>query len=175
MPYKAKFQAYGGTAPYNWSLAGGYLPAGLALEQDGVLRGIPSASGTFKVKLQVADAAARSATSDIELLVQPRVSVATTNLPSGSVGAAYSQALACSNGTPDYTGGQASGCRWIVVSGSLPPGLTLNSGTISGDPDVGGVFKFTVQAIDAVNNSATQDLSIAIGAGDGAKHAVPPR
>ena len=174
MPYKAKFQAYGGTAPYNWSLAAGYLPAGLTLGQDGVLRGIPSAPGTFNVKLQVADAVAGSAISDIELLVQPPVSVATTTLPNGLTGAAYSQALACTNGAPDYTGGQASGCRWIVASGSLPPGLTLHAETISGNPTASGVFTFTVQAIDGVNNSATRDLSIAIGAGDEAKHAPPP-
>src|SRR5450631_4148652 len=52
-------------------------------------------------------------------------------LPSAKVGVAYSQQLTATGGTGTYI--------WSVVSGSLPPGLTLsNSGLLSGTA-TGGV------------------------------------
>jgi hypothetical protein len=88
------------------------------------------------------------------------LSVATTSLPNGTVGTAYSQSL--------LTGGGVSPFTWIVVSGSgsLPSGLALSSsGVISGTPSAAGTFHFTVQATDAGGRTATGALSILIGGG----------
>jgi len=58
-------------------------------------------------------------------------------LPSGTVGAAYSQVL-----TATYGG---SGVTWGLASGSLPGGLTLSGGgAISGTPTAAGTFNFVV-------------------------------
>ena len=71
------------------------------------------------------------------------LSVTTTSLTGATLGSAYQQTLAAAGGTTPDT--------WSVSSGSLPPGLSLDAsaGTISGTPDVGGTFTFTVRATDS--------------------------
>ena len=84
--------------------------------------------------------------------------VTTTSLPAGTECQAYpSTTLAATSGTPPYT--------WSVISGSLPPGLTLSTGgAITGTPLLDGTFPFTVQVADSSSPpmTATQALSIAI-------------
>jgi hypothetical protein len=81
------------------------------------------------------------------------------DLPDGTIGTPYSATLAASGGTPPYT--------WSLASGSLPPGLTLNSsGTIAGTPSGVGVFNASFQVKDAagvpqVEISAVLNLTIA--------------
>jgi uncharacterized protein (TIGR03118 family) len=90
--------------------------------------------------------------------------VAITNapsLPSATIGTAYTQALTPAGGTPPYS-------TWTVSNGSLPPGLSLSSGTgmLSGTPtSVGGTFSFTV---------TTKDSSGAIGTGSFQMTVQPP-
>jgi hypothetical protein len=73
------------------------------------------------------------------------------------LGTPYSQTLAAAGGTPPYT--------WSVASGSLPGGLTLNSGgAIAGTPQAAGAFNFTVQVIDSKQASATASLTLGIAA-----------
>lgn len=58
------------------------------------------------------------------------------------VGVPYSSSLRAHDGRPPYT--------FSILSGSLPPGLTLNgsSGAITGTPTTAGTFTFTGQATD---------------------------
>lgn len=82
----------------------------------------------------------------------------TTNatLPAAAVGFAYSQPLAVSGGMAPY--------NWTVISGALPPGLSLSSsGTISGTPTATGPLSFTVNVTDSASNSATQTFSLTVG------------
>jgi Putative Ig domain len=85
------------------------------------------------------------------------VCVTTTAEHTGFVGTPYSTALSAVGGTPPYS--------WSLVSGSLPPGLTLSTtGTISGTPTALGSFAFTVKATDSVGGTSTQALTITISA-----------
>jgi len=88
------------------------------------------------------------------------LNITTSTLPSGIVGTAYSQTLTAVGGTPPYS-------NWVLSSGMMPPGLTLNAstGTISGVPTAAGgsPFNFGVIVKDSTGaNSAPQTLSIAI-------------
>src|SRR5690348_15694793 len=68
----------------------------------------------------------------------PAVTVTTTSLPDGSFGSPYFATLNAINGTPPYT--------FAVSSGTLPPGVSLISGTISGTPtQTGTSASFTFQ------------------------------
>jgi hypothetical protein len=87
------------------------------------------------------------------------LTVTTTSLPAATGGQPYSASLAAVNGVTPYS--------WSVSSGSLPPGLTLNSSTgqISGTPDVAGTYSFTVTVTDSRRPAMTdtsQPLSISV-------------
>ena len=85
------------------------------------------------------------------------LSITTTSVPDGTARTPYSQALASSGGFGART--------WTVSAGSLPAGLTLSSGgVISGTPTSGGTSAFTVRAVDAVGNVATQPLQLSVTA-----------
>jgi len=54
--YKGTVKASLGKAPYTWALIGGSLPAGLGLDTAaGVVSGVPAATGSFELTLQVTD------------------------------------------------------------------------------------------------------------------------
>jgi hypothetical protein len=86
--------------------------------------------------------------------------ITVTSLPTGYVGKGYSILTTAA-------GGSGSGYTWSVVSGNLPPGLTLpSSGTpssyIAGVPTSTGSFSFTVQVQDSALNTATQAYVVQI-------------
>jgi serine protease len=86
----------------------------------------------------------------------PQPTVTTTSLDGGQVGVAYSQALEATGGTPPYA--------WSLDSGSLPAGLSLDSGSgaITGTPTSSGTASFTAKVTDSLAQSDTQGLSIAV-------------
>jgi len=143
--YSQTLTATGGTAPYTWSLASGSLPQGMNLSSSGVLGGTPTAGGSFNFTIRVTDssAAPQSTQKAFSLTVIVPVSITTgSTLPSGVVGAAYSQTLIATGGTGPYS--------WSLASGSLPQGLNLSSsGVISGTPSAEGSFNFTIRVTDS--------------------------
>ncbi len=62
-------------------------------------------------------------------------------LPSATVGAAYTQALAASGGAAPYS--------YALVAGALPSGLSISSGMILGTPTTAGTFLATIQVTDS--------------------------
>jgi len=83
------------------------------------------------------------------------VVVAPTSLPDGTVDAPYNQAITASGGTGPYS--------FVVTIGSLPAGLSLDSGgLLSGTPTAAGIYPFTVQATDTGSGTATQSYSLSI-------------
>ncbi len=80
--------------------------------------------------------------------------ITTTSLASGTVGAAYSQALTATGDAP---------VTWSIAVGSLPDGLSLNAATgeISGTPTTAGDFNVIVKATNGAGDD-TKALSINI-------------
>jgi hypothetical protein len=88
------------------------------------------------------------------------ITIDPATLPAGVVGNVYSQTLTASGGTEPFA--------FTVVSGALPPGMALwSSGVLSGTPTSGGVYTFTVQAVDSFPGlpfSAQQPYTLTINA-----------
>ena len=164
----ATLQATGGITPYSWAVTTGSLPAGLTLNgATGVISGTPTASGTSNFTVTVTDSetpTAKTATANLSIVVNPALSVTTTTLPAGVIGAVYPGAtLAAAGGITPYT--------WSITVGSLPAGLSLNTstGAISGTPagTFTGTVNFTVTVSDSespTKQTASANLSIAISA-----------
>ncbi|HEY6291340.1 MAG TPA: putative Ig domain-containing protein [Terriglobia bacterium] len=90
------------------------------------------------------------------ILSQTAITIITDNLHLGYLQQPYNAILTASGGTPPYT--------WKITSGSLPSGLSLNSGTgqISGTATRSGTFVLTLTATDKNNRSALRSLTLTI-------------
>jgi hypothetical protein len=62
------------------------------------------------------------------------------------------------------TGGVAS-YSWSLWSGTLPPGLAISAGTITGTPTAAGTYTFRVLAVDGVGNMAYSPLYTVVVSG----------
>jgi hypothetical protein len=80
--YFQQFQAAGGTAPYQWTAAAGVLPAGLSLSDAGILSGIPTATGSNNVLINVTDARGTTISQAFAIAVfPPPGSLSISNVP----------------------------------------------------------------------------------------------
>jgi hypothetical protein len=126
--YDFSATAAGGTTPYTFSAILGTVPAGTNLNSaSGEISGTPTTGGTSSFTLQVQDSSTPIQTATVKLSVQIKdaLSITTTNLPTGTVGASYSFKVAATGGFPPYT---------FAASG-LPAGLVMSTdGTIKGVP-----------------------------------------
>ena len=73
-PYTSTLVATGGTAPFTWTLFGGALPTGLALDAaTGVVSGTPVApAGNFNATFSVTDSAGQTATGSVLFAIHTR-------------------------------------------------------------------------------------------------------
>ncbi|MFN7976421.1 MAG: SBBP repeat-containing protein [Acidobacteriota bacterium] len=86
------------------------------------------------------------------------IALAPASLPSGTVGAPYSQTITGSGGSAPYT--------YAVTAGALPPGLSLSaSGVIFGTPASTGSYGFTVTATDSQSCTGQSPYALSIGGG----------
>lgn len=131
--YEAALFATGGSRPYKWRLAADSvrLPGNLSLGEDGVIRGIPQASGNFVLNVEVVDGVGTIERLRTALVIRARELdiTSTSPLPPATAGSPYSYRLTASGGT-------GASYLWSVVEGVLPDGLILNAqtGEISGMP-----------------------------------------
>jgi len=151
--YNYSLLATGGAPPYRWSYSG-TLPAGMSLSAGGTLGGAPESAGTFAVTVRVTDSVGVTVSRDFTLCIIDTLSITTPDtLPSGTVGAPFSQSLEARGGAAPY--------RWSLLSGTLPPGLGLaGTGTVAGTPATSGTWQFKVAVTDAAGAQAAQLMSI---------------
>jgi len=157
LAYNQTLSATGGLPPYSWLVISGGMPDGLTLDSStGVISGIPTATGTYNFTARVTDANASMSDKALSITVYEPLSITTSFLPSGTIGVPYGESLSATGGLPPYS--------WSIVSGSLPPGLALNSSTgeISGTPTAAGTYNFTAQVSDLNANTVVKALSIII-------------
>ncbi|MDZ4288289.1 MAG: S8 family serine peptidase [Prosthecobacter sp.] len=84
----------------------------------------------------------------------PTITTATP-LTGGAVSSAYSASFTATGGTAPYT--------WSLLSGTLPPGLTLSSqGLLAGTPTTPGASTFAVRVTDSVNATSGKMITLNI-------------
>jgi hypothetical protein len=149
VPFGGFFTATGGVAPYTFTLASGTMPAGLTLNANGTVTGTPTTAETRTINVQARDFVGntrppRPFTLTIGL---PTLTLTPTSVPNGTLNTAYTATFT--------TTGTAGPFAYSVVSGNLPPGLTLgiNNGILSGTPTTLGGYAFTVEVVDTTNTN----------------------
>jgi large repetitive protein len=163
--YSQSVAVTGGLAPLTYSVSVGSLPAGLSLNSStGAISGTPAGpNGTASFTIKVVDSSnpVQSTTQALSIAVNlpAAPAITTLSLPGVVEFANYNQTIAATGGLTPLT--------YSVSVGSLPAGLSLNSGTgaITGAPTgPNGAASFTIKVTDKSNpvQSATQALSIAV-------------
>ena len=155
--YSQFVTASGGTAPYNYTISSGLLPAGLSLNSStGEISGTPTATGSSSFDISVTDAfgcgVVQSYTLDVNC---PTITLSPATLPNGVTTILYNQTVIASGG---------SGTITYSFTGTLPNGVTLNTatGVLNGTPTVTGTFNFTITATDALGCTGSQSYSVTI-------------
>ena len=157
--YSTTLTASGGQSPYQWRLVDGTLPLGLVLTSAGTISGTPAEALTAPLVIKVTDNTGAISTGAFLLqIIDPNMPSinATAPRPPGTVGVGYGSGLTAAGGHPPYT--------WAIVTGTLPPGLSLDAqgGLVSGTPTKPGNFPFTAQVTDTDRVSATQNFAIVV-------------
>jgi Putative Ig domain len=174
-PYSISLQAMGGTAPLFWSVTGGQLPAGLALGAGGVLSGTPTVANPALTAffVQVQDSGSPSQSKSLALTIRVPgplvISPASGALPDALANVPYNTALTTTGGIGPIT--------WSVISGSLPPGISLRAaGVVSGTSSAVGNYAFTVQSVDsgAPQQKAPASYTLTVASSFAVSFAVQP-
>jgi 6-phosphogluconolactonase (cycloisomerase 2 family) len=148
-PYNNSLPLVGGTAPYTITLTMGTLPAGLVFTPasstfpTGQISGTTTVVGNYTLTFQATDSSVppQSTTGTLTLGVTTPLTITTTTLPNGSLGASYSAAISTTGGIGTVT--------FVPPSGARPPGVTIGyQGVLSGIPTSTGTFAFTVLGFD---------------------------
>jgi large repetitive protein len=181
-PYSFTFHGAAGCGPalpYQYRMLEGSLPPGLSLSKSGTISGVPTQAGDYSFWVELSDENPPSASWCVPSTAQRQFTIhiqAGINLqqnalnPKGAfLGAPYSFQLTTDN--------PAAATSWSVISGALPPGITLNSsnGLLSGTPTAAGDYTFKIKVSDGGglrSDSETYSLSIVQELKIGTVHSV---
>jgi hypothetical protein len=146
------------TGAFTVAVAAGALPDGLTMSTSGLITGTPTVAGTFTYTATITDTVGTGEVAcSITIAESSSLGLGCASPPAGVVGVEYLHRFPVSGGIPPYT--------FAIISGSLPPGLTLDSlrGEVSGTPTLAGDFEFTVQVSDDFGSTAgTCDIVITV-------------
>ncbi len=148
--------ASGGTEPYVWTLTS-TAPAGLALNADGTLCGVPTQAGSYAVGVQVKDAGGLidSSIFVVKIGASNAFVITSVGLPNGEPGIGYGAQL--------QVNGAIEAVVWRMELGTLPEGLTLSEqGLIEGVPTQVQTTAFVVSVQDGQGQFTRRPMAIQI-------------
>jgi hypothetical protein len=172
--YSRQFTVAGGTGPYTFTMrpvgaSQDMVPPPLTLSPAGLLSGTPTSTGNYAFFLEAKDALNRTFARRYTLFVTNASGLFVTNFnqadsPIGVGRRSLTLGLSVlnANGSQSFPPGTYT---WSLVSGSLPPGVSLLTGDLyanadqtilGGQPMAPGLFVFTLRAtqVGTPSNSA---------------------
>lgn len=168
-PYSVNLAASGGTGPYTFRpLTGSDLPPGVTLSSSGVLSGVPTMPGYFKIELTAEDAAGNSSALVKAMVVEksgtvqgiginPADPVAITYTIGGPAPGPIPITTSATSGTLPYTA-FASGIPGLSLSGT--GGTATGSLNLNYDP--ASAVAGTYAGVLAVSSPASANLVTAV-------------
>ena len=141
--YSQALGATGGNPPYTFAQTGGSLPPGLSFSGN-TISGTPDQAGAYSVTFTVTDNGGVTGTKSYPLTV-PVPTITIAPLANANLNTPYNQALSASGALAPYSFS-------LYSSDTLPAGLSLNNGVISGTPTALGTHNFRIEAVDSSPN-----------------------
>lgn len=162
--YTNALSVTGGQPPYFWIkefppgvYGSDYIFDGISIDHNtGVISGTPTAwNESYPLTIKVTDSRNLVATKNFIFVVHPALSITNSTLPDSFFNNPYNQTLVATGGKPPYK-------DWIISSGSLPSGLSLdrNSGALNGTTSSFGNYTFNVKVSDSLNASVEKSFAI---------------
>jgi hypothetical protein len=154
-------KATGGSETYSaWAVAPETpLPAGLTLNAaTGAITGIPTAAGTFLVKLTVTDSETRTKTVDVSLVIAPKLAIRTAKLRAAKAGKPYQATLRSLGGVGAVT------WKLVRVRPVAAVRLDRSTGTLTWTPRVGRIYTLVFRAQDELKATADATLTLDVKA-----------
>lgn len=154
--YQTQLEATGGGTPFSWSLISGTLPAGLTLNNSGLISGTPTTPGLSNFTVEVKDSGNlhQTVTKQLSLTIDPvqTLTIPPPQLPDGTVNVAYQANVTATGGIPPYS--------W-AASSLLPPKLILSlAGDIYGTPSEEGTYQIGLMVKDSANPPDTATVTL---------------
>jgi hypothetical protein len=145
----------------SWSISSGTLPPGLSINAStGLISGTPTTAGTYDFTVYAkVNADTRSDTKALQIVVRDPL-VVTARAPFiarralTEVGVPFTATITASGGFGTYT--------WSVTTGTVPPGLELVDGQITGTPTTAGSYAFIASVTDQEGRKASYTARIVV-------------
>lgn len=155
--YNQVISQTGGMGTFTYTVTNGSLPPGLTLNTNGTISGMPLTAGTYTFTVTGTNTPCSGSAVYTIVIGCPTITLSPANPPNGTAGTAYNQVIT-------QTGGGNGTYTYILTTGSLPTGLTLNTnGTISGTPSAAGTYTFSITATGTQSGcSVTQSFTVVI-------------
>jgi uncharacterized protein (TIGR03437 family) len=149
-PYSAQVNASGGQPPYYFYFdETSNIPPGLSISESGLISGIPTQIGSYRVTVVVYDTNEDSVTRRYTIIIgDPLRFLTPVDLPPATAGMGYFQTINATGGVPPYT---------FSFSDLPPQGFTLTAGGIlEGTPNTAGTLPVPIQVADSQGTIAEQ-------------------
>lgn len=158
--YSATLAAKGGTAPLSWSLTAGALPAGLALADNGLISGTPTASVAGTPLTFTVSSASDKQQKTAKLMLNISPANISVSVSPARLGLAVTQTVTFTPTTNDY-----GGIKWSIspAGGSFSSATSLSGTAVTfAAPSTAGVYTITATSV----TDSAQQAVVTVGITD---------
>jgi hypothetical protein len=151
-PYSFQLTALNSVPPVtSTNLDGGFMPSGVTLNSTGLLSGTPTEAGNFTQPFVMTDSTGKTLASAGTIFVysagRPVGVNTSTSVTARSATTGNPYAFNLNDMIAPGTG--RAPFVWNVLSGAIPPGLSIAGSVLTGTPTTAGSYSMTLEVTDA--------------------------